>query len=299
MRSFIITVLGLFMNLFAIGQTSADGEKVLAQLSELYNKNEYTELYLMLSPDFKKQATEDQIVGFYKTNMKQPFGNMLAWQYTDNKKGALNYVVQFERGNIDLTLYLNSKNEIFGMQWLPSKNKIDVKQKDVSTIKSNNPKQTKLELLIDSLALAHLGNAANCGITIGIVNGDKTELFYYGTTNKKTGHLPDANTLYEIGSLTKTFTGIVLAHAINEGKINPDDDIRKYLPDTYPNLQYKGEPIRIKNLSNHTSGLPRIPENLDKQPNYNALDPYTNYSKEMIFDYLKTSKFRHTARDQK
>ena len=53
------------------------------------------------------------------------------------------------------------------------------------------------------------------------------------------------------------------------------------------NLEFEGNPIQIKHLINHTSTLPRIPENLDKQTNYDEENPYVNYSKEMISDYLK------------
>ena len=51
----------------------------------------------------------------------------------------------------------------------------------------------------------------------------------------------------------------MLAEAVVEGKVKLDDDIRKYLPGKYLNLEYKGHPITFVNLSNHTSGLPTSP----------------------------------------
>jgi len=69
-----------------------------------------------------------------------------------------------------------------------------------------------------------------------------------------------------------------------------DDDIRKYLPSQCSKLEYKGIPITIKNLVTHTSRIPRIPENIDKQPNFDELNPYKNYDKKMVYDYLSNLK---------
>jgi CubicO group peptidase (beta-lactamase class C family) len=48
----------------------------------------------------------------------------------------------------------------------------------------------------------------------------------------------------------------LLAQAVLEKKASLQDDIRKFLPGSYPNLQWNGAPIRLVNLANHTSGLP-------------------------------------------
>ncbi|NTX51673.1 serine hydrolase [Myxococcus sp. CA039A] len=67
---------------------------------------------------------------------------------------------------------------------------------------------------------------------------------------------PNDTTLYEIGSVSKTFAGLLLANAVLEGKATLDDPIQKYLPSAYPNLQSNGEPIRLRHLITHTSGMP-------------------------------------------
>ena len=69
---------------------------------------------------------------------------------------------------------------------------------------------------------------------------------------------PTDATLYEIGSLSKTLAGTLMANAVLDRKLGLDDDVRMYLDDAYPNLQYKGEPIRIRHLLSHTSGLPNM-----------------------------------------
>lgn len=139
---------------------------------------------------------------------------------------------------------------------------------------------------IDSIAMSFLQKSNSTALTIGIINGDQVLKKYYGKLDRNSSRPPDSSTIYEIGSITKTFTGILLAHAVNEGKLKLTDDIRKYLPGKYPQLEYKGHPIQIVHLSNHNSGLPSKPLDLTTQPNYNPKDQYAHYTKEMMLSYL-------------
>jgi len=79
--------------------------------------------------------------------------------------------------------------------------------------------------------------------------------FHYGKLNN--GKSPDNNTIYEIGSITKTYTGLLLSQAVYDHKINLDEDIRTYLDDKYPNLILSdSRPITFRHLITHTSGFP-------------------------------------------
>lgn len=69
---------------------------------------------------------------------------------------------------------------------------------------------------------------------------------------------PTDATLYEIGSLSKTMAGTLMADAVLQRRLALDDDVRMYLQGDYPNLQYEGEPVRIRHLLSHTSGLPNM-----------------------------------------
>lgn len=83
---------------------------------------------------------------------------------------------------------------------------------------------------------------------------------------------PTDATLYEIGSLSKTMAGTLMANAVLERRLGLDDDVRMYLRGDYPNLQYKGDPIRIRHLLSHTSGLPNmLPERANT-----VLDDFTD-----------------------
>ncbi|WP_033958008.1 serine hydrolase [Psychroserpens jangbogonensis] len=94
-------------------------------------------------------------------------------------------------------------------------------------------------------------------VSIGIYKDGETHIGYYGEIDKGKNNLPNDNSLFEIASVTKSFTGIITAQAVLDGKIKVDDDIRTYLDDSYPNLVFEDRPIQIRDLLTHTSGIRR------------------------------------------
>ena len=96
-------------------------------------------------------------------------------------------------------------------------------------------------------------------VSISVFKDGKSTIKHFGELSIGKGNTPNDSTLYELASVTKTFTGYVAAKAVLDKKINLDDDIRIYLNEPYPNLEFKGEPIRIKHLLTHTSGFPNFP----------------------------------------
>lgn len=112
--------------------------------------------------------------------------------------------------------------------------------------------------------------------------------FHYGKLNN--GKKPNSNTIYEIGSLTKTYTGLLLSQAVYDHKINLDEDVRKYLDDKYPNLVLaNGRPITFRHLITHTSGLPLV---MNCEDNTRTADEqvacFGQFKKEDFFKALKT-----------
>ncbi|MCW3160167.1 serine hydrolase [Chryseobacterium oryctis] len=102
-----------------------------------------------------------------------------------------------------------------------------------------------------------LRNSGATSASIGVVKNGKLYIKHYGEIDKGKGNKPNNETYYEIASVTKIITGTLLANAVLEGKVKLNDDIRVYLKDSYPNLQYNEIPIRIKDLISFESALPR------------------------------------------
>ncbi|MBT1702537.1 serine hydrolase domain-containing protein [Chryseosolibacter indicus] len=113
-----------------------------------------------------------------------------------------------------------------------------------------------LNMLVNKLGQKLLDEKQGVGLSIGVYDNGKSYFFNFGTTQAGKSVTPTQHTIYEIGSITKTFESYILANAVIEGKVNLDDDIRKYLNDSYPNLEYKGHYIKLIHLANTTSLLP-------------------------------------------
>jgi CubicO group peptidase (beta-lactamase class C family) len=165
-------------------------------------------------------------------------------------------------------------------------------------IPTDNKLKTEIDTVVQKAVMPIIGDTSKVGLSIGIYKSGKAYSYNYGSTQKENPKLPTSKTVYEIGSISKTFTGTLLAQAVKDKKVKIDDDIRKYLDGTYPNLEYQGKPIALSHLVSHISGLPMLlPDNPDlfKNPNYDTL-PFTiskiqqNYSKQKFFDDLHTVK---------
>ena len=91
---------------------------------------------------------------------------------------------------------------------------------------------------------------------IAVVYRGKEFILHQGELETGKGKPPNDTTLYEIGSVSKTFAGLLLANAVLDGKAALDDPIQKYLAADYPNLQSHGQPIRLRHLITHTSNMP-------------------------------------------
>ena len=121
---------------------------------------------------------------------------------------------------------------------------------------TDNKLKNKIDSAVHKFASIYMQDSNANGISIGIYKKGKKYIYNYGEMIKGSSKLPTANNFYGLGSIDKTFAAIVLAQAIVEKKVKLNDDVRKHLPGEYPNLTYDGQPIRVVNLANHTSGLP-------------------------------------------
>jgi len=95
--------------------------------------------------------------------------------------------------------------------------------------------------------------------------------------------VPDADTVFEIGSITKVFTSLVLADMIEKSEVKPDDPVAKFLPASVHVPSRNGRQITLLDLSMQVSGLPRLPDNL--KPSKPA-NPYADYEAANLYEFL-------------
>jgi serine-type D-Ala-D-Ala carboxypeptidase/endopeptidase len=129
-------------------------------------------------------------------------------------------------------------------------------------IPTNNRLRTGIDSIIDESVLGFLKTTTRVGVSVGVYQNNKVATYHYGSTQKGKQLLPSDKTIYEIGSISKTFTGTLLAQAVRDKKVKLEDDVRLYLDGNYPNLEFQGQPIRLSHLVSHISGLPNfLPDN--------------------------------------
>jgi CubicO group peptidase (beta-lactamase class C family) len=117
---------------------------------------------------------------------------------------------------------------------------------------------------------------------IGII--DKKGARYYNFGTKTINGAPvDEHTIYEIGSISKVFTAILLAQQVVDGKMKLDDPIKKYLPADVKVPQRGTIEITLGNLSDHTSALARMPSNFAPA---NPANPFADYTVKQLYEFL-------------
>lgn len=117
---------------------------------------------------------------------------------------------------------------------------------------------------------------------IGITDGDKSVVYGYGRVTDNRDAKPDGETMFEIASLSKLFTALILADMVNHGEVSLNDPVEKYMPTTVHVPTFAGTAITLLHLANYTSGLPRMPKE--------RKDAWTPFSTERLYKTIGTYK---------
>lgn len=150
-----------------------------------------------------------------------------------------------------------------------------------------NPSATGLDSFINNTADSVFQKEKLPGLFIGVLDNGKRSYYGWGNADTEKKQNFDSATLFEIGSITKTFTAYVLKSVLRNKQISDTASILPYLPDSVRQNKALAT-ISFLKLMNHTSGLPRLPENM-KVDAVNKT-PYDTYTSDQLFDYLKNCK---------
>lgn len=134
----------------------------------------------------------------------------------------------------------------------------------------------------------YVADRKNAALVIGITQRGKRAVLGFGRVGATNAAPPDAQTLFEIGSVTKVFTAIALARLELDGKVKLTDTVRASLPEKVA-LASALESVTLLHLATHTSGLPRLPSNLDTSE-ANLPNPYAKYRAEELNQFLASAK---------
>ncbi len=274
-----------FMAITASGQSRQlrKTDSVFKLIVKAIKVKNATTIYGLISADFQKNTKLADFRDYVANTffMKGELRKDSLISFVNNSIAS--YKLAFDNDNLMLSIRLDDNNKLEYFKSEP----YNVLRQKTALVASSNPLINTQDKKVDSIARKYIQKVNTVGLSIGIIKNGKTSIYSYGETVKGNHKLPDANTIFELGSITKTFTGTLLAYYVNAGKVSLNDPITKFLPVAVAaNPALKD--IKLVNLSNHTSGLPGLPANFDLQRPYYSDNPYKNYNKQLLFDYLQT-----------
>lgn len=136
---------------------------------------------------------------------------------------------------------------------------------------------------LEALVRKRLDDVGVGGIVLGVMEADgSTTIVTAGSAGPDTRPLGE-RTLFEIGSLTKTFTAALLVDMANRGEVSLDDPVARHLPPHARVPTRNGREITLVDLSTHHSALPQMPDNIDPA---DPLDPFADYTPERLYEFL-------------
>jgi len=120
------------------------------------------------------------------------------------------------------------------------------------------------------------------GIVVGVLESGGRRIVTYGSPAKGDARTLNGDTVFEIGSISKVFTSLLLADAVERGEVSLTDPVAKFLPASV-RMPERGRAITLQDLATHTSGLPRLPTNMTPKDGNN---PYADYTVAQLYAFL-------------
>ncbi|HEU4586107.1 MAG TPA: serine hydrolase domain-containing protein, partial [Gemmatimonadaceae bacterium] len=119
---------------------------------------------------------------------------------------------------------------------------------------ARTPSRAEVKTRVDSLAQAFLTAPESPGLSISVIRAGRDTLVFkgYGKADLENDIPATPATVYRIGSITKQFTAAAVMRLVENGSVRLSDSIGKYLP----NLPKAWRGVRVRQLLNHTSGIP-------------------------------------------
>ena len=192
------------------------------------------------------------------------------------------YKVSFEREALQLDLVVDNDQKIDDISLDPY---IDnaVSEKAINSLKLDNELIDEKQQKVIFNKSKYLPN--NTQISIGLIKNGQVNYYGIKRQNDSIFTVNNSKNIFEIGSISKVLTANILSKFVLENKISLNDNINNYF-----DLKLKDSvQIKFKSLANHTSGIPRMPNNFSNSSEKNPLNPYKEYKVDDLETYLSDS----------
>lgn len=275
------------MPLPGLGQSRTAMDSVRESLVQYFNAGQTSRIYALCSPSFQGYMREGEFADWL-SGLRHRWGSIRSTDRQGVSEGFTIYRTQFDHGIKNVWLALDDRGRISGLaiRDVPPPAK-------AGPVPSNNPLRNAIDSLVEKTVRPYVQQGPATGLAVGVLYMGKTYVYGYGTTGQG-DRVPDGHTLFEIGSITKTFTATLIAACAARGICALEDPVSRYLPSAR-GLEKAGVPVTLLTLANHTSGLPRLPSDLFTPAHAGrGDDPYARYDSLSLDVFLDTAILRST-----
>lgn len=273
MKNFILTITLLLFTIFTFSQ-SKNNREAFQLFKENYNNDRFEKIFNDFSPEMQNALPLQNAKEFFYS-LKNDNGKIKSESLVKvESNDAAVYKVDFESQQFSINFSVNENRKINGFIIKPF---VEENKATIINGLSDYPNE------IAEMIYLHSKNYPNrTQLSIALIENEKVN--YYGVLieNDTLKSANNQNKVFEIGSITKVFTSTVLASLVIDKKIKLRDFVNKFY-----NFSFKdNKKITFLELSNHTSGLPKLPVNFKIS---NFQNPYKNYKNDDLNEFL--SKF--------
>jgi CubicO group peptidase (beta-lactamase class C family) len=145
---------------------------------------------------------------------------------------------------------------------------------------------------VDLLAERAMRSGRRTGLVVGCLHGGEPRVVGYGRPRRDAQGPPHGDTIFEIGSVTKVFTGLLLADLAEDGIVRLDDPLASYLPGWVRVPTFKGHQVTLGDLASHAGGLRRDPKGTLGRWFGDRRNPYAALSVEGLYAGLARTRMR-------
>lgn len=247
-----------------------------------FNLQETDSIYALSSSSFKTALSLEALESVL-TQQLYPLGQIQSAEMLsfDRSTATGIYRIDFQTTTLQVVLSNTANRQYTSLVFQPFEPPTKANSLPVIT----STKKT-LDEFVDSLAFSYTRNPGAHALAVGVLDAGKRIEYFYGGVAAGDNKLPNEQSLFELGSITKTFAATLLAYMDETGMLSIHDRIVNYLPDSVRNNPHLAS-ITFQQLANHTSGLPRLPDNLLNAPAHHPQNPYMGYTAGDLFTYLQ------------
>jgi CubicO group peptidase (beta-lactamase class C family) len=278
MKYAMVIILTLMINI-SYGQTEINSNKAVTEkFVEHFNNDDYNAIFSMFSDELKESMPIEETTEFL-TGLKSQTGNIINIEFEKYENVTYaSYKTTFERAVLVLNISTDKHWELNGFFIKPFTEEVS-SENIINDLNIGLITKKQSEIIFEKTKLF----PNNTQIAISKIKNGKVGYYGIHKNGDTISTIDNHKSIFEIGSLSKVFTSTLLSQFVIDERLNLNDNVNDYLDIPFNN----DIEISFVDLANHTSGLPRLPSNLDLTI-VNPENPYKDYNEVKFEEYLRT-----------